>query len=279
MGKSRISSIARYRQLGDLINTAMADVPVGWQATAEPLRSGHQASVDRWHKLMSALYDPLHAARESALRGDPSARDVLVTFLEADIYCHRSGYFKADAISALTRGPLTEGERRRLTAVVLAAATGRSRREFRSYVRLARAVDDPALRSRLETLATAPDRRTARHARWLLEGLGARAQKPDVVRDEHLSGVFGLLGLAEKGEISARDVASVLATASPGPGETDHLEIRKALMSLAADLDAIEAAGMGTSAIADLRTRFEASLRAEPRVILPDADERPGLDT
>ena len=272
MVESQTSAVARFRQLADLINTVMADVPAGWQEAQEPARSRYQASVDEWHALMSELYDPLQAARESAIRGDSSARDVLMTFLEADIYCHRSGYFKADAISALTRQPLTADERTRLTNVVLAAATGRSRREFRSYVRLARAVDDPALRSRLETLCTSPDRRTARHARWMLEGLGARAQEPDIVRDELLSGVFALLRLVEKGQMSARDVASILATADPAPDESDHLEIRRALMSLAANLDAIEAAGTSTVGIADVRRRFETSLRAESARDVADAD-------
>lgn len=264
MVESHASAVARLRQLADRINTVMADVPAGWQEAQEPVHSRYQASVDRWHALMSELYEPLQAARESAIRGDSSARDVLMTFLEADIYCHRSGYFKADAISALTRQPLTAGERTRLTKVVLAAATtGRSRREFRSYVRLARAVDDPAVRSRLETLCISPDRRTARHARWILEGLGARAQKPDVVRDELVSGVFTLLGLVQQGQMSARDVASILATADPAPSESDHLEIRRALTLLAADLDAIDTAGTSKSGLADVRARFETSLRAE----------------
>src|SRR6476659_1806432 len=115
MGESHISAVARFRQLADLVNTVKADVPAGWQQTQEPIRSRYQTSVDQWHALMSELYDPLRAARESAIRGDASGRDVLITFLEADVYCHRSGYVKADAISALTRQPLTADERRRLT--------------------------------------------------------------------------------------------------------------------------------------------------------------------
>jgi hypothetical protein len=262
MSRSHTAAIARYRRLADSINAAMSGVPAGWQQAEQPTLSAYQARVDRWHTLMSELYVPLNAARESALRGDWSARQALVTFLEADVYCHRSGYFKADAISALTRQTLTAAERTRLIEVVLAAVKGADRREFRSYVRLARAVDDPDLRSRLETLCSSADRRTARHARWVLEGLGARAREPDVMRHELLSSVFALLGLAQKGQMSARDVASVLATANAAPGESDHLAIRTALMSLAADLEAIEAGGTSKSGIADARERFEASLRA-----------------
>lgn len=239
----------------------MSGVPVGWQGAKQPALGAYQASVDRWHVFMSALYDPLSAARESTLRGDESAREVLVTFLEADVYCHRSGYFKADAINALTRQTLTGAERTRLTEVVLDAVNGADRREFRSYIRLARAVDDPDLRSQLETLCSSTDRRTARHARWILDGLGARARKRDVVRNELLSIVFGLLGLAQSGQVSVREVASALAMARPEPGESDHPEIRTALMSLAADLEAIDADSTSKSGIAHARERFEASLR------------------
>lgn len=262
MGKSHTAAIARYRRLGDSITASMSGVPAGWQALEQPARDAYQAKVDQWHRLMSELYVPLDLARASVLRGEWSAREILVTFLEADIYCHRSGYFKADAISALTRQTLTATERTRLAEVVVAAVNGADRREFRSYVRLARAVDDPDLRSRLETLCSCADRRIARHARWVLEGLGARARKPDAMRDELMSSVYGILGLVQSGRLSAREVASVLATAKAEPGESDHLAIRKALIALAADLEAIEAGGTSKTRIVDARERFEASLRA-----------------
>lgn len=262
MGKSPTAAIDRYRRLGESINASMSGVPPGWQALEQSARDAYRARVDQWHRLMSELYVPLQSARASVLRGESAAREVLVTFLEADIYCHRSGYFKADAINALTRQTLTPAERTRLTEVVVAAVNGADRREFRSYVRLARAVDDPDLRFRLETLCESADRRVARHARWVLEGLGARARKPDRMRDELLSSVYRLLGLVQNGSLPAREVAAVLATAKAEPGHSDHLAMRKALTALAADLKAIDVGGTSQRAIDDARERFAASLRA-----------------
>lgn len=50
------------------------------------------------------------------------------------------------------------------------------RREFRSYIRLARRLDSPGLRRALTSLAASPSERTARQARWMLDGV--REQEP-----------------------------------------------------------------------------------------------------
>jgi hypothetical protein len=55
--------------------------------------------------------------------------------------------------------------------VVLVAVDGYDRREFRSFGRLARHVDDPDLRDQLRARLEAPNSRTRRHARWILEAL------------------------------------------------------------------------------------------------------------
>jgi hypothetical protein len=97
-----------------------------------------------------------------------------VRFLEADIYCFRSGYMKAEAIHVLKRADLDEKTAGRLRAVVLGVVSGYDRREFRAYIRLARRVESDALREDLRALAVSPARRTARHARWVLAGLGEK---------------------------------------------------------------------------------------------------------
>jgi hypothetical protein len=110
--------------------------------------------------------------------GDAAAVETLVRFLEADVYCHRSGYQKADAIRFLTRARLSVESERRLRDVVLAVVDDFDRREFRSYIRLARRVDDESLRAALRRRAFSDHRRTSRHARWVLKGLGERLPPP-----------------------------------------------------------------------------------------------------
>lgn len=172
------TTIAYFEDLARQINRSMDGVPAGWQALSN--RDVYQRRVDRWHVLMADLYDGLYADLQAADAGDPCAVDRLVTFLEADVMCIRSGYFKADAIRVVSRVAFTPALKERLTRVLLAAVDGRDRREFRAYVRLARAVDAEPLREELGRRLAARDERTRRHARWVLNGL-----PPLVSRDIH----------------------------------------------------------------------------------------------
>jgi hypothetical protein len=106
--------------------------------------------------------------------GDLSGVETLVRFLEADVYCDRSGYMKADVIRILTRADLDEATLVRLRTVVLAAVEGFDRREFRSYIRLARRVDSDALRQELASRLGSATARTSRHAKWMLAGIDQR---------------------------------------------------------------------------------------------------------
>src|SRR4051812_33119871 len=95
---------------------------------------------------------------------EPAAVELVVQFLEDDIYAFGSGYLKADAIRFLTRSTvLDERAKGRLRLVVLAVVGGPDRREFRAYVRLARSVDEPTFRAQLEALSGSAEPRTARH--------------------------------------------------------------------------------------------------------------------
>jgi hypothetical protein len=96
------------------------------------VRSGYGRRVDEWNRLMSDLYDGLHADLVAVRSADAAALERLTTILEADVFCFRSGYFKVDAIKALTRFDLSEASSDRLERVVLAAVDGRDRREFRA---------------------------------------------------------------------------------------------------------------------------------------------------
>jgi len=166
--------------LADLIEHAMDDVPPRWRVDWDsPNRDEHAARVGWWHELMSRMYEPVDVAIDQSARGDQSGVETLVRFLEADVYCHRSGYYKGYAIRALTRLPLGTEIRSRLLRVVQRAVEGPDRREFRAYIRLARFLDGPDLRETLEFQHASRDRRTARHAKWMLAGIaGSGAPRP-----------------------------------------------------------------------------------------------------
>lgn len=170
--------IARYRELAAAINLAMADVPAGWQGIADPQRTYYQGRVDNWHRLMSQLYDDLYADLAATRLRDPAAIERLIAFLEADVLCHRSGYFKVDAIKELSRVGLSETNQLRLEAVVLDAVDGPTRREFRAYTRLARYLDHERLRAELSRRLTSDEPRTRRHARWVLVALPKPGSEP-----------------------------------------------------------------------------------------------------
>jgi hypothetical protein len=109
--------------------------------------------------------------RQSDLRGLEDA----VRFLQADPWFFRSGYIKADLLRFITRLDLPARYYPRLRSVLLAAVDYRDRREFRSYCRLARAIDGPELRNALMDRLDSEDRGIRRRSRWMLEAIGALA--------------------------------------------------------------------------------------------------------
>ncbi len=171
-----VPTVAGMRERADLINHAMDGIPETWRLMPpSAAKVEHLARVGWYHELMAGLYDPIASALQR-VDLDRAAVETLVRFLEADVYCHRSGYMKSDVIRALTRATIIDREtRQRLRVVVVAAVDGRDRREFRDYVRLARFVDDENLRTVLRARLLAESPLVARHARWVLEGLGEGA--------------------------------------------------------------------------------------------------------
>jgi hypothetical protein len=168
-----LPTVSEMRERADHINRAMDGIPDNWRLrppSADKIE--HLARVGWYHELMAGLYDPIASALPK-VGDDPSAIEVLTRFLEADVYCHRSGYTKSDVIRALAKATPSDAKtRRRLQGVVVAVVDGPDRREFRDYVRLARAVDDATMQTRLRGRLHAGAPVVARHARWILEGLG-----------------------------------------------------------------------------------------------------------
>lgn len=134
-------------------------------------RAEYSVRTAWFQELIAGLYDPVYRSREAMRGGDTASAETLVRFLEADVYCFRSGYVTADVLDTMKRPVLDEGVNDRLRAVVLAAIDGNDRREFRAFIRLARSVDSEPLRSAIEARLESPMPRVQRHARWMLAGL------------------------------------------------------------------------------------------------------------
>jgi hypothetical protein len=171
----RTPSITEMRERAELVTHAMDGIPETWRLAADsPTRNEQSARVGWWHELMAGLYGPVGNAMARLHDGDLSGVETLVRFLEADVYCDRSGYMKADVIRILTRADLNKATHERLLTVVLAAVDGFDRREFRSYIRLARRVDSDALRQELALRLGSTTARASRHAKWMLAGIDQR---------------------------------------------------------------------------------------------------------
>jgi hypothetical protein len=168
-------TIGEMRERAKLVAHAMDGIPETWRLAADsPIRNEQSARVGWLHELMGGLYGPITDAMARLHDGDLSGVETLVRFLEADVYCDRSGYMKADVIRILTRADLDEATLARLRTVALAAVDGFDRREFRSYIRLARRVDSDALRQELASRLGSATARTSRHAKWMLAGIDQR---------------------------------------------------------------------------------------------------------
>lgn len=155
------------------LRVAMDGVPDTWRiAPRNPDRAEHLAQVGWFHEQMSGLYDPIVLALSRLRDGDTSGIEPAIRFLEADVYCHRSGYLKADVIRELTKVDLDPKAIDRLRAVVLMVVESYDRREFRSYCRLARRVDSEPFRGEIRERLGSDISATRRHARWVLAALG-----------------------------------------------------------------------------------------------------------
>lgn len=101
--------------------------------------------------------------------GNPAGVGSVAKFLEADPWFFRSGYLKADLIKLLNRVEIPPVYADRLRKVIINVVEKRDRREFRSYCRLAKRLDNPKLREELAKRLEDKDPSVRRRARWVLE--------------------------------------------------------------------------------------------------------------
>lgn len=136
-----------------------------------------QSAAAGWfHEMFRAMYPPAFWRCLDAVKsGDRTGLEPILRFLEADPWCFRSGYVKADLIRAVIRLDMTEAEKARLRRVVLLVVDEPVlRRELRSYARLAVAVAGPELVDGLEARSGAESSVIRSNARWILDALAGR---------------------------------------------------------------------------------------------------------
>jgi hypothetical protein len=165
---------SRLREASDAVTFASRQRRMrhGSWDRAHPSFAEWEARVEAYWAAMRAAYPPdFWDAYMQLTAGDARGADLAIEFLEADPICFRSGYLKADFVRFLARIELTKDQLRRLRNVVLAVAETRDGREFRRYCALARKLDAPEFRERLERLARADSADIQRRAGWVLAAL------------------------------------------------------------------------------------------------------------
>jgi SAM-dependent methyltransferase len=167
-----IPTVSEIRDLAELINKA--NVEMHDAARRDLHGREHHDRLDELNALKARLYRPIEDALRRTRSNETGAIEPLIRFLEADPYCFGSGYMKAQIIKVLTRVELGELARERLRAVVFDVVNSWHRREFRSYVRLARAVGDDAMRQTLADIATNAHTDAAIRASWMLDAISER---------------------------------------------------------------------------------------------------------
>jgi hypothetical protein len=111
--------------------------------TGEAALRAWEHSAVRFNELVQQFYAPLKTAMPSLRRGEPPAVDAALDFLEADPWCFRSGYMKADLMHALANAPsLGAPAHARAQRVVLHRLLKPEPRLARHTARLAAAVWD-----------------------------------------------------------------------------------------------------------------------------------------
>jgi hypothetical protein len=136
-----------------------------------------QSAAAGWfHEMFRAMYPPsFWRCLDAVKSGDRTGLEPILCFLEADPWCFRSGYVKADLIRAVVRLDLTEAEKARLRRVVLLVVDDPVlRRELRSYARLAVAVAGHELVEALEVRLSVDSSVIRANARWILDALAGR---------------------------------------------------------------------------------------------------------
>jgi hypothetical protein len=175
---------AELVRLNDTLHRAYAEHD-GSQEREESWRF----AVARFWEALATFYAPFEGLPRRIRDGDRAAVDEAVRFLEADPWCFRSGYLKADLMTALANVALTEHVRRRLRGAVIHRLRHREPRLIRPAGQLAANVWDEGLErevARLQASGTESEqadasevRRAVEHKFRTLAGRGTTPPTPD----------------------------------------------------------------------------------------------------
>jgi hypothetical protein len=133
-----------------------------------------------YHEAQHLLYDDLEERLLEAKEGDQAAVAYLVAFIEADVWCFRSGYMKGRVYEVLRQVELDEPMKARVGSLLLRLVDVGYRLEFRSACRLARQIDGRQLIAELkERLHLSHDVHVRRRALWMLCYLPIGLQEQD----------------------------------------------------------------------------------------------------
>jgi hypothetical protein len=134
-----------------------------------------KTAADHFHAAVAEAYPPGFWEDVERLRArDPAALEPVVRFLEQDPYFFRAGYTKEELIHWIKRLDLPPAYVARLHGVILSVVERHNRREFGSYVSLARKLDSPELRAELAQRLEHEDAAVRRRVRWMLNALEKR---------------------------------------------------------------------------------------------------------
>jgi hypothetical protein len=182
-----LPSVDEIRDRAAVADRANKAIPFDGRITSDQERHEFWMAQVPWAEVThgAVFTDGFRRAVAAIKAGDPSGLEYGVRFLEADPWCFRSGYTKAQLIPAIAQFQLDESMRGRLRAVVIAVVDDpRRRREIRYYGKLARAVATADLRAQLDKRTTATDPQVRFNADRVLKGLDSNSYLPGAHRDE-----------------------------------------------------------------------------------------------
>jgi hypothetical protein len=181
-----IPSVQEIRERAVIADRAHKAIPPLGRIDPNQDRHDEWAARLGWAEatLNSVMTKGFRAALAAVRSGDRSGLEYAVRFLEADPWCFRSGYVKAQLIPLVAQFELDPAIRERLARTVLSVVDDpRPRREIRRYGILARSVATPALRQQLEQRLAAADRQVRFNAGQVLTRMELAEQPKHVRRD------------------------------------------------------------------------------------------------
>jgi len=129
----------------------------------------HELTARRADEALREMYTDEDRDRLRRLRdGDSAVTDWALTFLEADPWAFRSGYWKERILTYVARLPLSAEQTVRLEDIVVRHVDVGDRREFRYSCRVARRLDGDRLRRQLAGRCASDDPGVRRRAVWML---------------------------------------------------------------------------------------------------------------